>query len=377
MRVIRFVVALVIFGGAVHAQPLDEALQRTIASIPHPETVADFQPLKHLSPLNQDTTLICWSFSTTSFLESEMERLGMEPVRLSVVYPVYYVFIEKAKRFIQTKGSSRFSPGDLFTGVLDIVREYGALPASVYGNKEEGKQVFNHNRLYGDLQKLMDRVRKERLWNEKNVIPQVKRILNRYLGEPPTRFNWKGKSYTAQSFLRDVVRLPWNDYLMVTSFQYAPFNAFIELKVPDNWRRNDEYVNVPLDEFYNSLKDAVQSGYSVAIDADISEPSYERTKRYGIIPDFDIPFNAISQEGREFRFATGATTDDHLMHIVDYRSFGEEDWFLVKDSWRTAWEAGSARGYMFFHGSYVKLKVLAYLVHKDGVPAIKKIVEEK
>jgi len=358
-------------------QSLETYLQQMVEGMSRPESPEDFRPVKHLSPLNQDSTLICWSFSTSSFLESEMERLGRQPVRLSVVYPVYYVFIEKAKRYIQTRGASRFAPGDLFTGVIDIIKQYGAVPADVYGNKVEGKNTFNHNALYRDLQKLMERVKNEKLWNEKNVLPQVRRILDRYLGKPPAKFTWEKKTYTPASFLKDVVALPWDDYILVTSFQYAPFYEFAELKVPDNWRRQEVYYNVPLDLFYNSLKDALQAGYSVAIDADISEPSYERTKRYGVIPDYDIPSTAITQEAREFRFNTGATTDDHLMHIVDYKAFDDEDWFLVKDSWRTAWAPGSTRGYMFFHSSYVKLKVLAYLVHKDGVPGIKEKMGER
>ena len=65
------------------------------------------------------------------------------------------------------------------------------------------------------------------------------------------------------------------------------------------------------------------------------------------------------------------------MHIVDYKAFDDEDWFLVKDSWRTAWEPGSTRGYMFFHSSYVKLKVLAYMVHKDGVVVMREKMGEK
>ncbi len=356
------------------AQSLEDALQAAISKLPRPETISDFKPVQHLSPLNQDSTLICWSFSTSSFLESELSRLGLEPVRLSVVYPVYYIFVEKAKRYLHTRGGSRFAPGDLFTGVLDIVKEYGAIPAEAYGNKVEGSNTFNHNTLYRELAQLMERVKREGLWNEKNVLPQVRRILDRHLGAPPARFSWKGKTYTPQTFVRDVVTLPWNAYVLVTSFQYAAFGPNAELKVPDNWRRNDAYLNVPLEVFYSSLKDALQSGYSVALDADISEPSYERTKRYAFIPPYDIPANAITQEAREFRFVTGATTDDHLVHAIDYRSFDGEDWFLIKDSWRTAWEPGSSRGYMFFHGSYVKLKVLAYLVHRDAVPDVMRAV---
>ncbi len=351
------------------AQSIDEELAAFIASKAHPESVSDFKALPHLSSLNQDTTLICWSFATSSFIESEMKRLGMEPVRLSVVYPMYCVFLEKAKRFVETKGSSRLSPGDLFSGVLDIVAKYGTMPAASFEGMKETGTVYSHSRMYDEISALMRKVKKEGAWDETAVLARVKEILRAYVGEPPVEFVFRGTKHTPRSFADAIVRLPWNEYLLVTSFRYAPFDRFIELNVPDNWGRQSNYFNVPLDEFYEAMKSGVEKGYSVAFDADISEPSYERTKRYAIIPPSDVHEDSIDQNTREVRFKDERTTDDHLMHIVAYKRFGNEDWFLVKDSWRTAFE-GSNGGYMFFHESYMKLKALAFLVHRNAVPAI-------
>ena len=82
---------------------------------------------------------------------------------------------------------------------------------------------------------------------------------------------------------------------MVTSFLYAPFYSFGELKVPDNWKHDTNYFNVPLDVFYKSMKDAVSKGFSLAIDSDISEPSYVLNKEYAVIPDFDISTKSRSE----------------------------------------------------------------------------------
>jgi bleomycin hydrolase len=375
-RMIVLASLLALFLSGLTAQSIQQKLNAFIATKPRPQRVEDFSPIPHLSPLNQDTTLICWSFSTSSFIESEMQRLRMEPVRLSVLYPVYYVFVEKAKRYVRTTGQSRFAPGDLFSGVLDIMKEYGSIPAAAYGGEKEKGVVYNHNALYSELDRYMKSIRATSDWNEERVLTGVKEILNRHLGQPPETFLYKGKSYTPKSFLDQVVKLPWNEYVIVTSFQYAPFYKFTELRVPDNWKHNGNYFNVPLDVFYSSLREAVSGGYSAAVDADISEPSYELTKDVAVIPDFDIPSGAISQEAREFRYENGSTTDDHLVQFVSFKKFDGEDWFLVKDSWRTAWE-GNHRGYFFFHESYVKLKALAFLVHRDGVPSIKKMLTEK
>ena len=67
------------------------------------------------------------------------------------------------------------------------------------------------------------------------------------------------------------------------------------------------------------------------------------------------------------RFLSGATNDDHAIHIIGWANVGGEEWFLAKDSGKGAWRDGN-QGCLFLHSAYVKLKVLAFIVHRDGVP---------
>ncbi len=331
-------------------------------AMPVPET---FGSLPHLSPFNQDTTSSCWSFSTLSFLETEMARQGVEPVRLAVMYPVYWGFVEKAARYIETRGVSRFAPGDLFTGVLKTVEKYGIVPQQVYhGQNRPG--VYNHDALYAALDKYLAEIRKIRNWDKEEGVEKITEILDHYLGRPPAEFEFKGRHYTPKSFLEEYCRIRPEDYRMYTSFSYAPFGGEVLLDVPDNWARIAEYRNLPLEEFYGNLIKALRAGFSAAIDADVSEPGRVPARDICFIPSFDLPGQAIGQRAREFRFENGSTTDDHLMHIVAYSRYEDADWFLVKDSWRNAWD-GNHKGYYMMRGDYVKMKVLAYVVHKDAL----------
>lgn len=357
------------------AQQQDYDFDKYIKKIHKPKSLEDFSTVFHLPPINQDTTNACWSFATISFIESEMNRLGLEPVKLAVMYPFFHAYIEKAKEFIQTEGESRFAPGDLFTGVIEIIKQYGIVPESAYRGQTRACKTHNHEQLENELEALMIRVKEMNIWDEELVLQKVRKILYQHLGVPPQSFEHKGKIYTPRSFLKEVVHLPWNDYILVTSFTYAPFFEFIELKVPDNWVHYNTYFNVPLDLFYNSIKDAIKGGYSVAFDSDTGEPGRIGEKDIVFVPEFDISSKHIDQEAREFRFNNGSTTDDHLMHIVGYKRKRGNDWFLVKDSWRTAWE-GQYPGYYFFHGDYLKLKALAFLMHKDAVPDIIKKIKK-
>ncbi len=358
---------------SAHGQTLKSQLELFTRTHHVPEGVSDFNPVFHLLPINQDTTLVCWSFSTTSYIESEMRRLGLDTPRLSVMYPVYCVFLEKAKRFVETRGKSRFAPGDLFTGVWNTIQKYGEIPMDDYRGQAIYCATFNQQPMYIELTDYMEMVKTASYWNEDSVVSHVRHVLNKYMGEPPSQFNYKGKAYTPETFLSQVVTLPWDEYIKVTSFEYAPFYTFTQLRVPDNWAHDSSYFNVPLDLYFRSIKGALEHGYSVAIDADISEPSYEIEKGIGIIPEFDISIKDIGQDSREFRFENGTTTDDHLVQAVACENSSGDEWFLLKDSWRTAWE-GNHKGYSYFHESYMKLKTLSFLVNLNAVPEIKEML---
>jgi len=351
--------------------PADSDGQEPELQIPYhiPAAINHFRPLFHYPPVNQDTTNVCWSFSTLSFIESEMERLNGHAVRLAVMFPVYYAFIEKTRQYVASRGTSRLMPGDLFPTVIEIIRKYGILPEEVYHGQTDSSQVYCHRRLEAEIEKLRNNIKINKLWDETAVLEKLTAILDRYLGAPPDTFMYQGKSFTAKSFAAHYVNLPWPDYLLVTSFSYAPFWSFVGLEVPDNWRHLDTYYNVPLRVFYNGIISAVKNGYTLAIDGDIYEPGRQGKSDVCFIPAYDIPSAAINQSARDYRFDYKITTDDHLMHIIGYLQDNGQDWFLVKDSWGDAWE-GKFKGYFFFHGDYVRLKVLAYLVHKDAVPEI-------
>jgi bleomycin hydrolase len=102
----------------------------------------------------------------------------------------------------------------------------------------------------------------------------------------------------------------------------------------------------------------------------MSEAGLNRNTNCAMIPDFDIPYNAITESARQFRFSNNTTTDDHGMHCVGYyKAKDGKMWYLVKDS-----SAGSRNcelndkkfGYYFFRDDYAKLKMMNITVHKDA-----------
>jgi len=345
--------------------------QISVDDLPYkiPQDIVELRPRFHFAPVNQDTTNACWSFSTLSFIESELQRINGQSVKLAEMYPVYYGFVEKVKKFVETHRKSRFKPGDLFTTVVEVIQTYGIVPEEAYRGQVVERPTRNHEQMESEIEELKNQIIDNDMWDESTVIADLKLILDKYLGEPPSSFSFRGETLTPVTFAEKYVNLPWDEYLFITSFGYASFHSFTVLEVPDNWRKINRYYNVSLDEFYSSMKTALTTGFSLVIDGDISEPGRIGALDVCYIPEYDIPGSFINQSARDYRFDEGVTTDDHLMHIVGYGEIDGQDWYLVKDSWRDAFE-GTHKGYFFYHGDYAKLKILAFMVHKDGVPAI-------
>jgi bleomycin hydrolase len=127
---------------------------------------------------------------------------------------------------------------------------------------------------------------------------------------------------------------------------------------------------VPLNDYINLIKQAVKNGYSISIGGDVSESGINSKLGVMMVPSYDIPADYINDDARLFRFANGATTDDHAMHIVGYAQRDNGFWFLVKDSGSGGHNNESAPGYWYIHEDYVKLKMMTATVHKDAVKEI-------
>ncbi|HYH55243.1 MAG TPA: C1 family peptidase, partial [Anseongella sp.] len=56
--------------------------------------------LENTSVKNQGSSGTCWSYSTNSFLESEMIRMGKKPVDLAEIFTARCVYLDKAENYV-------------------------------------------------------------------------------------------------------------------------------------------------------------------------------------------------------------------------------------------------------------------------------------
>jgi bleomycin hydrolase len=97
--------------------------------------------IEHLPVISQGNTGTCWSFATTSFLESEIIRKGFAETDLSEMYFVYFGYLNKAKKYLMFQGNNNFSQGGQAHDVFDVLRLNGMVAYEAFSGRKSGWKV--------------------------------------------------------------------------------------------------------------------------------------------------------------------------------------------------------------------------------------------
>ncbi len=336
----------------------------------YPKSVDEFSTWWKNNPISQGNTSTCWSYSTTSYFETEVYRQTGQAVKISEMFTTYWEYVEKARGFVRQRGTTLFDEGSEGNAVVRIYKMYGAVPLESYSGLLPGQTYHNHEKMAAEMKAYLQSVKTMNAWNEEEVIGTIKSIMHHYMGVPPATVKVNGKDLTPKKYLSDVLKLNMEDYVDITSIMTKPYWTKVEYEVPDNWWHDSSYYNVPLEDYMAVIKLAVRKGFTTMIGGDVSEPGFDPWNQIAVVPSFDIPSEYIDESARMIRFANGSTTDDHGMHLVGYLEKDGKDWYLVKDSGSGSRNCGKESknfGFYFMHEDYVKLKMMGILIHRDIV----------
>lgn len=332
---------------------------------------------------NQDLTGTCWSFATTSFVESELIRMKKDEFDLSEMFFVHQIYPKKARNYIRLQGKANFGEGGQAHDVMNVIRENGIMPESAYSGRCSVNDKLNHFEMVSVLKAMLDaaRTNKSEKLSDK-WYPAFEAVIDVYLGKLPSNFDYKGKIYTPKSFSKEMFPIIPDDYVEITSYNHHPFYEKFRLEIPDNWSM-DEYYNIPIEELIKIMDNALASDYSLVWDGDVTENEFANKRGMAIVPlvDWDKKSKEekdktytgndsekeITQAMRQESFDNYSTQDDHLMHIVgiDVDKKGTK-YYITKNSWGE--ECNNFGGYIDLSESYVKLKTVAIMVHKNAIP---------
>lgn len=326
---------------------------------------------------SQGKTGTCWSFSTSSFLESEIFRLTGKKVDISEMYTVRNTYPKKAEIFVMRQGNAQFSEGGLAHDVLNAVSTDGLVPQTAFSGLFGQEKTYNHAEMVAVLRSMVETYAKN---PGKNLSPKwraaVDKVLDVYIGEKPATFVFEGETYTPDSF-RDAMKIDAADYVTLTTFTHQPYYNDFVLDIPDNFSNGSMY-NLPLDAFVAEIDNALEKGYSIALDCDVSEKTFSAKHGLAVLPQ-DLGDNKksmteivteleVTPEERQAEFYNFNTTDDHLMHITGkVKDQKGNVYYKVKNSWGGESNRVGNGGYIYMSAPYLKMKTISVLLHKDGM----------
>lgn len=344
---------------------------------------------------NQNRTGTCWCFSTLGFLESELLRMGKGEYDLSEMFIVSKNYKDKAEKFVRLHGELNYAQGGSFEDVLQAWKDYGIVPESVMNGLQYGEDMHVHNELESASRAYLDEIIKNP--NRKLSTAWKKGfdgIIDAYLGTAPEKFTYNGKEYTPKSFAAELGINP-DDYVSLTSYTHHPFYSEFAIEVQDNWRWATSY-NLPIDELMQVFENAINTGYTIAWGADVSEKGFTRNG-IGVIPDIESMERSgsdqdrwlglstsekdaeikkmmekpckeleITQEMRQEAYDNYETTDDHGMQIYGIaKDQTGKKFYMIKNSWGTD---NKYKGTWYISENFVKYKTMNIVVHKDAIP---------
>ena len=344
---------------------------------------------------DQSSTGTCWCFATASFMESELLRMGKGEYDLSEMFIVRQKYMNQMEDNYLRRGKGNIGEGSPAHTFKNAYKQVGIVPEEAYSGLIDGNKEHNHGALSRYFKALVD----ANIASKKRT-PQYYALINNlfdtYLGKLPEKFTYKGKEYTPQSFTESL-GLNMDDYIELTSFTHKPYYEMFSPEVPDNWENQPMY-NLPLDELIETIDYALNKGYTVCWDGDVSEqgfsfkngvainPQVEDVKDYSTtdrarfesmpkyqrldeVFKFEHPYPeiAVTPEIRQEGYEKFVTTDDHLMHITGIaKDQNGTKYYITKNSWGA--ESNKSGGYLNMSESYVRAKTICVMVHKDSLP---------
>ncbi len=344
----------------------------------------------------------CWLFTGLNVLRADAaEKHGLGDFQFSQNYNFFYDQLEKANLFLQAVIDTRDKPfddrevdwlfsnpisdGGTFTGVANLVMKYGVVPANVMAeslsaNNTSAMATQLRTLLRRDGLRLRELPARELEQAKTEMLKDVYHVLALCLGVPPTEFEWKGKTYTPQSFYRELLGYDLeNNYVMLMNDPCREYGKVYEIQYDrhlydgQNWL----YVNLPIERIKEMAIASIKANKAMYFSCDVNK-FLDRTRGVADLNNFDYESLLgvdLSMDKRE-RVMTHTSGSSHAMTLiaVDLKDDKPVKW-MVENSW------GASSGYqgnIIMTDDWFNEYMFRLVVERQFVPAdVLKMLEQK
>jgi bleomycin hydrolase len=359
----------------------------------------------------------CWLFTGMNVLRAKViAKYHLGEFQFSLNYSFFWDQLEKANLFLQAIIDTRSKPmddktvewlfknpvgdGGQFTGVLNLVTKYGAVPQEVMPETNSSNNTSRMTYLLSlklkefglQLREMGEKnVKNEDLLKKKTeMLCVIYRILVLNLGEPPAEFTWtqkdasgkpvSTKTYSPLSFYNEFVNVDMSNYIMVMNDPTREYNKVYEIEYDrhvydgHNWK----YLNLPINDIKQmaiaSIKDSSMLYFSCDVGKFLNrETGFLDINNYDYASLMGTTFNMDKKQ----RIQTFASGSSHAMTLcaVDLDENNKPKKWMVENSWGANY---GYKGFLIMTDEWFEEYMFRLVVDKKYIPEnIQKLLEQK
>jgi len=348
---------------------------------------------------NQGSSGRCWLFAglnmiRNNFIESNNLQTNFE---FSQNYLFFWDKLERVNYFIHLYQESKerdqldsqvvqfllkspMGDGGQWQMFANLIEKYGLMPKDNYQETTHSGNPRGLNLvLTKKLREYCKEIRTTNNFSRKNAIEDTYKLLVKFLGKPPTIFDWEyvdkdGKFITKndmspQIFYKNVVKLDINNFVSITNDPRNPYNCNYGVEKLGNIIEGKEvkYMNIDMTRIMELVKKSIDENDPVWFGCDVGQFLHSKTnimddKLFNIEESLGIKFGLNKRERIEY----GDSLMTHAMLITGYNMdrYGNIDRWEIENSWGTK---GPNNGYYTMTTNWMREYVYQVVINNKYI----------
>lgn len=346
------------------------------------EKYYDLKPVKQIKTTpSKDLQRIgsCWANAGTALLEAEWIKNGKPEIDLAEMTFITDAYRLKADAHLKSKGETRVDEKGIAQDVFTLMTSYGMAPEEMYMKSDYQPENASSGEMDAIIRATLHMVMTKEGGNfTENWKNTFDASLSRYLGETRISFPYNGNDYTPKSFA-EASGLNAADYVTLTSDGKSNMDSKIVLTAKNNWSKTQAY-NVSADNLVNSLKSAVNGGFTVIWYGAVPAEMIFAEEQVAIVPAgkiadltkvkegeekyfIPLPEKEVSASERQAAFEASAKAEQSYMLVYGIsKDKNGGEFFIAKK----ACEGGDK--ILHLSPSFIKLNTAFLVLNKKGLP---------